>query len=137
MSFGNGRQVVSYREEVGVVVDTYDQGWPWRQYSQHIKGFSMKVTVAFLSIFMASGLTMVTVYNTLVDAKSWGSDIPASIQTARDYYAHVDPRRFYLVAGPPTVLLAVLTMILFWRDVASLRLLFGASAGHGCFASHF
>jgi anthrone oxygenase-like protein len=88
----------------------------------------MKVSIAFLSIFMASGLTMVTLYNTLVDAKSWGSDIPASIQTARDYYAHADPRRFYLIAGPPTVLLGVLTTILFWRDAVSLRLLFGASA---------
>jgi hypothetical protein len=89
----------------------------------------MKVAIAFLSIFMAAGLTTVTVYNTLVDAKSWRSDIPTSIQTARDYYAHVDPRRFYLIVGPPTVLLGVLTTILFWKDSVSLRLLFGASAG--------
>src|SRR3954463_9019253 len=88
----------------------------------------MKVAVAFLSIFMASGLTMVTVYNTLIDAKSWGSDIPASVQTARDYYARVDPRRFYLIIGPPTVLLGVVTTILFWTDPALLRLLFAASA---------
>jgi hypothetical protein len=88
----------------------------------------MKVALAFLSIFMAAGLTAVTVYNTLVDAKSWGSDIPTSIQTARDYYAHVDPRRFYLIVGPPTVLLGVLTTILFWRDDVSVRLLFATSA---------
>src|SRR4030088_2194890 len=88
----------------------------------------MKVTIAFLSIFMASGLTMVTVYNTVVDAKSWGSDVPASIQTARSYYEHSHSRRFYLIAGPPTLLLGVLTTILFWIDSVSLRLLFGASA---------
>ncbi len=88
----------------------------------------MKVTIAYLSIFLAAGLTMVTVYNTLVDAKSWGSDIPTSIQTARSYYAHVDPRRFYLVVGPPTVLLGMLTTILFWKDAVTLRLLFGTSA---------
>jgi Domain of unknown function (DUF1772) len=92
------------------------------------KESNVKVTIAFLSIFLAAGLTTVTVYNTLVDAKSWRSDIPTSIQTARNYYAHVDPRRFYLVVGPPTVLLGVLTTILFWRDAVSLRLLFGASA---------
>jgi hypothetical protein len=88
----------------------------------------MKVAVAFLSIFLASGLTMVTVYNTLVDARSWGANVPASIQTARDYYRDVDPRRFYLVAGPPTVLFGLLTMIAFWRDSESLRLYFSASA---------
>jgi hypothetical protein len=90
--------------------------------------FGMKQAVAFLSIFMASGLTMVTAYNTIVDATNWGSDIPTSIQTARDYFAHADPRRFYLIAGPPTVLLGVLTTILFWNDGVSLRLWFGASA---------
>jgi anthrone oxygenase-like protein len=92
----------------------------------------MKVAIAFLSIFMAAGLTMVTVYNTLVDAKSWGSNIPTSIQTARDYYSHVDPRRFYLIIGPPTVLLGALTTFMFWRDAVSMRLLFGASAA--CYA---
>jgi hypothetical protein len=33
-----------------------------------------------------------------------------------------------LTLGPPTVLLGMLTMILFWRDAVSLRLWFGASA---------
>lgn len=88
----------------------------------------MKAAVAFLSIFMASGLTMVTVYNTLVDARSWAAGVPASIQTAREYYRDVDPRRFYLVAGPPTVLLGLLTVIVFWGDSASLRLYFGAAS---------
>jgi hypothetical protein len=41
----------------------------------------------------ASGLVMVTIYNTLVDAKSWGADIPGSIQAARDYFKHVDQFR--------------------------------------------
>lgn len=47
---------------------------------------------------------MVTVYKALVDATSWQADIPSSIQTARDYFRAVDPRRFYLAAGLPTVL---------------------------------
>jgi hypothetical protein len=70
---------------------------------------------------------MVTVYNTLVDAKSWSSDIPNSIQTARDYYKDVDPRRFYALIGPPNLLLSLLTIILFWKNGASLRLYFAAS----------
>ena len=87
----------------------------------------MKKAILFLSIIVASGLVMVTVYNTLVDAKSWGSDIPASIQAARDYYKHVDPRRFYAILGPPNLLLSLLTIILFWKDGVSLRLYFAAS----------
>src|SRR5215472_5036527 len=87
----------------------------------------MKIGFLCLSIIVASGLVMVTVYNSLIDAKSWSSDIPTSIQTARDYYKHVDPRRFYAILGPPNLLLALLTIILFWKDGASLRLYFAAS----------
>jgi hypothetical protein len=87
----------------------------------------MKKLILFLSIICASGLTMVSIYNSVVDAQSWGSDIPASIQTARDYFAHVDPRRFYVVVGPVNLVLILLTLILFWKDSASLRYYFAAS----------
>jgi hypothetical protein len=87
----------------------------------------MKKLVPFLSIICGSGLTMVSIYNTVVDAKSWGSDIPASIQAARDYFQHVDPRRFYEVAGPVNLVLIVLTLILFWKESVSLRFYFAAS----------
>src|SRR5438067_10662013 len=87
----------------------------------------MKKLVVFLSIVWGSGLTMVSIYNTVVDAKSWSTDIPASIQTARDYFQHVDPRRFYEVAGPVNLILIVLTLILFWKDSVPLRFYFAAS----------
>src|SRR4030095_11690805 len=87
----------------------------------------MKKAILFLSIILASGLVMVTVYNTLVDAKSWGSDVPASIQSARDYYKHVDPRRFYTIIGPPNMLLSLLTIILFWKAADLLCFYFAAS----------
>jgi hypothetical protein len=87
----------------------------------------MKKSIVFLSIICASGLTAVSIYNTLVDSKSWGFDIPTSILTARDYYQHVDPRRFYVIAGPANQILALLTVILFWRDSLSLRVCFAAA----------
>jgi Domain of unknown function (DUF1772) len=93
----------------------------------------MKKLILFLSIICASGLTMVSIYYSVVDAKSWSSDIPASIQTARDYFQHVDPRRFYEVAGPVNLILIVLTLILFWKDSVSLRSYFAAS--FACYAA--
>ena len=87
----------------------------------------MKKAILFLSILVASGLTIVTVYNSLVDARSWNSDIPTSIQAARDYYKHVDPRLFYLIIGPPNFLLSILTIILFWKDGVALRVYFTIS----------
>jgi hypothetical protein len=93
----------------------------------------MKKLILFLSIICGSGLTTVSIYNTVVDAKSWSSDIPASIQTARDYFQHVDPRRFYEVVGPVNLILIVLTLILFWKDSISLRVYFAAS--FACYAA--
>ncbi len=93
----------------------------------------MKKLILFLSIICASGLTMVSVYNSVVDAKGWGSDIPASIQTARDYFQHVDPRHFYVIAGPINLILVLLTLILFWKDSVSPRSYFAASLA--CYAA--
>jgi hypothetical protein len=87
----------------------------------------MKKLVLFLSIICASGLTLVSVYNTIIDAASWSADIPASVQTARDYFQHVDPRRFYAILGPINQLLILLTIILFWKDGVSLRVYFTIS----------
>src|SRR6059036_2219855 len=84
----------------------------------------MKKLILFLSIFCGSGLTMVSIYNTVVDAKIWGSDIPASIQAARDYFQHVDPRRFYAVAGPVNLVLIALTLLLFLKQSVSLPFYF-------------
>src|SRR5262249_2494551 len=84
----------------------------------------MKKSILFLSIICASGRTMVSIYNTIIDAQSWGSDIPTSIQTARDYFQHVDPRRFFTVAGPVNLILIVLTLILFWKDSVKIRVYF-------------
>jgi len=87
----------------------------------------MKTLLVFLSIIVASGLLMVSIYNTLIDANSWGSDIPASIQTARDYYKYVDPRNFFAIFGPINQLLILLALIFFWKDSVSLRFYFGLS----------
>jgi hypothetical protein len=87
----------------------------------------MKKLMLFLSIICASGLTMVNIYNGVIDAQSWASDIPASIQTARDYFRHVDPRSFYLIVGPVNEVLILLMIILFWKDRVSLRIYFATS----------
>ncbi len=57
----------------------------------------MKTMLLFASISLASGLLLINVYNSLIDTKSWGSDIPNSIATAREYFKTVNPGNFYRV----------------------------------------
>ena len=87
----------------------------------------MKKWILFLSIIFASGLFMVSIYNTMVDAKSWGAELPSSVLTARGYYKHVDPRNFFAIIAPINQLLILLTLILSWKDSVSLRIYFGIS----------
>ena len=84
----------------------------------------MKKCILFLSVITASGLVMITIYNLLVDAASWGSNMPDSILTARDYYRQVDPRDFFKIIAPINQILILLTIILFWKDSPSMRMYF-------------
>ena len=77
--------------------------------------------VLFLSITVASGILVTNIYTSVVDATSWGSNIPESIQTARDYFKVVNAGTFFRVASPLNQVLVLLALILFWKSVPSAR----------------
>ncbi|HTH57739.1 MAG TPA: DUF1772 domain-containing protein [Cyclobacteriaceae bacterium] len=77
--------------------------------------------VLFMSILVASGILAANVYTSLVDAKSWGSNIPESLQTTRAYFKVVTPARFFRIVSPLNQVLAVLALILFWKAAPSAR----------------
>jgi len=85
----------------------------------------MKKIILFLSVTFAAGLLMTNVYNSLIDTKSWGANIPDSIQTARNYFQQVNPGNFFRIFSPINQVLALLTLILFWKRSKSVRLFFG------------
>lgn len=79
--------------------------------------------ILILSTTFAAGLLFVNVYNSIIDATSWGSDIPSSIQTARDYFKTVNPGNFFRVASPINQVLALLALILCWKVSKRVRIL--------------
>ena len=60
----------------------------------------MKNIIVFLSISIASGILFVNLYTSLIDAKSWGSDIPNSIGAAREYFKAVTPGDYFRIFSP-------------------------------------
>jgi len=82
----------------------------------------MKRIILLLSLIIASGVLMTNIYNSLIDAKSWGSDIPNSIQAARQYFKSVDPGDFYRVFSPINQVLALICVILCWKAGKNIRL---------------
>ena len=87
----------------------------------------MKTIFLFASLTIASGLLLANVYTSLIDAKSWGSNIPNSIAVAREYYKTVTPGNFFRIFSPLNQALGLLVLVLCWRSYPAVRLYLGAA----------
>lgn len=81
----------------------------------------MKTVILFASICVASGLLFVNIYTSLIDANSWGSNIPDSIAAAREYFKTVNPGNFFRIFSPINQLLGLVVLIIFWKSNPSVR----------------
>ena len=87
----------------------------------------MKTSILFASITVAAGLLLVNMYTSLIDAKSWGSNIPHSIAAAREYFKTVNPGNFFRIFSPINQVLGLLVLIMFWKTSPSIRLYLGVA----------
>ena len=87
----------------------------------------MKQIILFASISVACGLLFANLYSSLIDAKSWGSDIPNSMAITRDYFRTVNPGNFFRIFSPVNQLLGIIVLILFWKTSPSIKLYLGAA----------
>ena len=71
---------------------------------------------------VACGILFVNIYTSIVDAISWGSDMPASIQTTRDYFKSGDPGKFFRIFSPANQILALLALIVCWKVNKKIRM---------------
>jgi hypothetical protein len=85
----------------------------------------MKKVCAFVSIALMATVLGVNVYNSIVDARSWGANIPDSIHAARNYFKVANPGVFFRVASPLNQLFALLTLVVCWKTGKKVRLYFG------------
>ena len=88
---------------------------------------NMRTIALFASISIASGLMFANVYTSLVDAKSWGSDIPGSIAAAREYFKTVSPANFFRIFSPLNQMLALAVLVLFWKSSSPIRMCLAAA----------
>jgi hypothetical protein len=68
-----------------------------------------------LLVVLSSGLFFVNVYSSIVDARSWSSNIPDSVATARQYAKDFNAGTFFKLISPLSQILSVLALILFWK----------------------
>src|SRR5215468_6332009 len=87
----------------------------------------MKLLLLFASTTLASGLLFANIYTSLVDSKSWGAEIPQSIETGRDYFKTVNPGTFFRMISPLNQVVALLVLILFWKVSVNVRIYLGVA----------
>ena len=85
----------------------------------------MKKIVLYISVAFSSGLFFTLVYNSIVNAANWESNIPQSITATRDFFVVANPGTFFQLIDPTNMLLVVLALILFWKRSSSIRLYLG------------
>lgn len=85
----------------------------------------MKKIVLYISVAFSSGLFFTLVYNSIVNAANWESNIPQSITATRDFFVVANPGTFFQLVDPTNMLLVVLALILFWKRSTSIRLYLG------------
>ena len=87
----------------------------------------MKKIILFASITVASGLLFANLYTSLIDSKSWGTDLPNSIAVAREYFKSVSPGNFFRMFSPVNQALGIIALALFWKTSHSIRLYLGVA----------
>jgi len=85
----------------------------------------MKKIIILASASVASGILFANIYNSMVNAAAVESNIPTSIVAAREYFSTVNPGDFFKVFSPLSQLLALLSLVLFWKRSPAIRLLLG------------
>lgn len=84
----------------------------------------MKKLVLYAAVAFSSGLFFTNIYNSIVNAANWESNIPQSITATRDFFVVANPGTFFQLIDPTNMLLIVLAIILFWKH-SSIRLFLG------------
>lgn len=84
----------------------------------------MKRIILYAAVAFSSGLFFTLIYNSVVNAANWESNIPQSITATRDFFVVANPGTFFQLVDPTNMLLVVLALILFWKK-SSIRLYLG------------
>lgn len=85
----------------------------------------MKKLVLYASVAFSSGLFFTNIYNSIVNAANWESNIPTSIKATKDFFVVANPGTFFQLIDPTNLILIIVALIIFWKKSTSIRLYLG------------
>lgn len=81
----------------------------------------MKKFVLYIAAALASGLFFANIYNSMVNAANWESNVPQSVQAARDFFTVANPGTFFQLIDPATEIVVLLALFVCWKTTTSIR----------------
>ena len=85
----------------------------------------MRKILLYASIAFSSGLLFTNIYNSIVNAANWESNVPHSITATKNFFVVANPGTFFKIIDPANLVLIVLALVLFGKKSASIRLYLG------------
>jgi uncharacterized membrane protein len=85
----------------------------------------MKRIVLYAAVAFSSGLFFTLIYNSIVNAANWESNIPQSITATKEFFVIANPGTFFQLVDPVNMLLILFALILYWKKSSSIRLFLG------------
>jgi len=85
----------------------------------------MKKVILYAIVAFSSGLFFTNVYNSIVNAANWESNVPQSITATKDFFVVANPGTFFKLIDPTNLILTVLALVLLWKESATIRYYLG------------
>ena len=93
----------------------------------------MKKIILYAAVAFSGGMFFTMIYNSIVNAANWESNVPQSITAAREFFKEANPGTFFKVVDPTNQLFILLALVLLWKTTAAIRLYLGMALV--CFVS--
>lgn len=85
----------------------------------------MKKIILYAVVAFSSGMFFTMIYNSVVNAANWESNVPESITATKEFFVVANPGSFFKVLDPGNQVLILLALVLLWKQSAAIRLYLG------------
>lgn len=82
----------------------------------------MKKVILYAAVAFSSGMFFTLIYNSVVNAANWESNVPQSLTAAKNFFVMANPGTFFKIVDPANQVLILLALVLLWKTSAAIRL---------------
>lgn len=93
----------------------------------------MKKIILYAAAAFSSGMFFTLIYNSIVNAANWESNVPQSITATKNFFVVANPGTFFKMVDPTNQILILLALVLLWKTSTAIRLYLGIALV--CFVS--